>query len=596
MIHKMKPICLIKKRCIFAGMNSYKITLCLLTSVLVFFAFGMHSVNAENIKDFTDKHASGIYGQHALMSNADLYVLASHADSIGNKNKAIALYTLIMGRSKNTDGKDDKLICAKAANATGIIYFNFYNYSKALKMFLQARDICKQIGDEDFRISIGNNIGVLYSTFQEYSSALEYFEEFYENHYKNDRYREAAYALNNIISSAVVAQDTVAINKYLKYTFEECFSANEVVTYTKSIGSAFVALERKDYASALVHSKLALKLSYAYDSNELFKRRMLCSALQYLGLSYIGLKQYDSATYYMNLTDEKARNFGFKDVLCVNYRYFAKLAKERGLFKDYGNYMEQYVSVADSLYSTKEYGSFKDVMYGHKLEQTENEIYRLQDLQKINNRMIKLQRNSLRGVLFALILISIFVLLLWRQKKKLYESYLIVYQKNKEIMKAEDVKDREFQRNIDFLTSNSLENTTLLSGEGETLTERYSTSSLKTEHKKMLISNILALMNMDKVYVDQDLTLESFSVLLQSNTKYVSQVINEYFKKNFTTFINEYRVKAACKLFENPDYKKYTIEALGQKVGFKSRNNFNQVFKKQIGISPSQYSKLCSNS
>jgi AraC-like DNA-binding protein len=82
-------------------------------------------------------------------------------------------------------------------------------------------------------------------------------------------------------------------------------------------------------------------------------------------------------------------------------------------------------------------------------------------------------------------------------------------------------------------------------------------------------------------------------MLSGSKYKYVSQVINEYYQQNFNTFLNSYRIKEACKrLGDLEHYGNYTIEAISESVGFKSRSTFVSSFKRITGLTPSQYQRL----
>jgi AraC-like DNA-binding protein len=80
--------------------------------------------------------------------------------------------------------------------------------------------------------------------------------------------------------------------------------------------------------------------------------------------------------------------------------------------------------------------------------------------------------------------------------------------------------------------------------------------------------------------------------MVNSNTKYVSQIINETYDKNFRTYINEYRVKEARKRLMEEKYGNYTIQGIAESVGYKSSTNFILAFKKTTGITPSLYQKL----
>lgn len=85
-------------------------------------------------------------------------------------------------------------------------------------------------------------------------------------------------------------------------------------------------------------------------------------------------------------------------------------------------------------------------------------------------------------------------------------------------------------------------------------------------------------------------SIERLASLVSSKYRYVSQVIHERFDCNFNTFLNEYRIKEACKRMNDTEhYGNLTIEAISSGVGFKSRTSFVTSFKRFTGLTPSEY-------
>jgi AraC-like DNA-binding protein len=73
----------------------------------------------------------------------------------------------------------------------------------------------------------------------------------------------------------------------------------------------------------------------------------------------------------------------------------------------------------------------------------------------------------------------------------------------------------------------------------------------------------------------------------------VSQVINEQMGKNFNALLNEYRIQEACRRFNDiANYGNYTIEAIGNSVGYNSRSTFITQFKSVTGLTPSEFQKM----
>lgn len=94
-------------------------------------------------------------------------------------------------------------------------------------------------------------------------------------------------------------------------------------------------------------------------------------------------------------------------------------------------------------------------------------------------------------------------------------------------------------------------------------------------------------------FCDSEFSLERLAGRIGSNSRYVSQIINETYNKNFRTFVNEYRIKEArLRLMDTTQYGNYTIKAIAESVGYKSHTNFIDIFKKLTGITPHIYQKM----
>jgi len=116
-----------------------------------------------------------------------------------------------------------------------------------------------------------------------------------------------------------------------------------------------------------------------------------------------------------------------------------------------------------------------------------------------------------------------------------------------------------------------------------------SIENINTEFYKELKTLLLTKMEEEKLYLDASLTIHSLAYQLNSNNKYISQLINNDFKKNFVLFVNEYRIREAKKLLLDEANNNITIESIGYDVGFKSKSAFNATFKKITNQTPSEF-------
>ena len=72
----------------------------------------------------------------------------------------------------------------------------------------------------------------------------------------------------------------------------------------------------------------------------------------------------------------------------------------------------------------------------------------------------------------------------------------------------------------------------------------------------------------------------------------LSQLINSHFKKNFSDFINSYRIKEAEKLLGDDEHKELNVVEIAFRVGFNTKASFYNAFRKKNEISPLEYKSL----
>jgi len=92
-----------------------------------------------------------------------------------------------------------------------------------------------------------------------------------------------------------------------------------------------------------------------------------------------------------------------------------------------------------------------------------------------------------------------------------------------------------------------------------------------------------------KYYLHNDLTLHELATLLETNTLYLSKVINMHTGQNFSSFVNHYRIDEACRLLVADKQQVMSIEGIALSSGFNSKSAFNSAFKKMKGITPSEF-------
>lgn len=112
---------------------------------------------------------------------------------------------------------------------------------------------------------------------------------------------------------------------------------------------------------------------------------------------------------------------------------------------------------------------------------------------------------------------------------------------------------------------------------------------------KDLINNILKeliLFEENEGYLKNTTSLQSLSKDINTNSNYLSKVVNHHKKKSFIHYINDLRIDYVIKRLKNDSvFRKYTINAIANEVGFKKAESFSKAFYKKAGIKPSFFMK-----
>ena len=87
----------------------------------------------------------------------------------------------------------------------------------------------------------------------------------------------------------------------------------------------------------------------------------------------------------------------------------------------------------------------------------------------------------------------------------------------------------------------------------------------------------------------QDLTIADVARELGEHPRTISVALNTYYKKNFNSYINHYRIRHAETLLKSGYAQSKSIEGLSQEVGFRSKASFYKAFKENTGITPVEY-------
>lgn len=91
----------------------------------------------------------------------------------------------------------------------------------------------------------------------------------------------------------------------------------------------------------------------------------------------------------------------------------------------------------------------------------------------------------------------------------------------------------------------------------------------------------------ERSYRNSELSLAKLADLIGLSPHHLSEVLNQHAGQNFNHFINAYRIKEVCEKLNSSSSLK--VLDIAMQVGFSSKSTFNTIFKKFMGVTPTQY-------
>lgn len=117
----------------------------------------------------------------------------------------------------------------------------------------------------------------------------------------------------------------------------------------------------------------------------------------------------------------------------------------------------------------------------------------------------------------------------------------------------------------------------------------FSAYNPKSEKEQVLINRLEQLMQIEKPFLQPQLSSQDTATALGIPLHHLSYLLNHVMFVRFTDYINEKRIQYMEQKIREGELKQFTLEALALSAGFNSRITFIRVVKKLKGVTPSEY-------
>jgi AraC-like DNA-binding protein len=325
-------------------------------------------------------------------------------------------------------------------------------------------------------------------------------------------------------------------------------------------GLSTTYLKSDSLEKAFLYAKKSLQIA-----SEIKGYQWMTESCKVVADYYLRVSKYDSARYYLKEAVTMNKLSGSERNTASLYRNLATVST---LLYDYKNAF----LYLDTAYNA--YNDFVTKTNNDKLAQLRNEsdyyIHKAKILELVSHNKIEKEKSKKLAIMIAavsivLIMSILFSVLRRRQMKRLKDSYYSLVKKNIE---------------LDALTGKLTES--------EIYPER-KTKSESIKDEQIIIRKLIKMLQTDNVFTNPDLSLKMLADELNTNTTYLSAIVNTHFNSNLKTLINKYRIEKARKLMISDQYKNYSMDGIAAEVGFRSRSGFYTAFKTVTGLTPTIY-------
>lgn len=513
-----------------------------------------------------------------LMDGGDSLVEAEKPD------EALVYYMVAANRGDEDLTDSERQLCGKAHLNVGKIHYLNHSYAKALEFYTKGLKIYEKCENQPETGRFYNNIGVIYDVFRDYEMGMNYYKKGYELSRLSGDTLNMYNALTNMTGISTLQGDTKSARKYLKLSEEVRDKNNETAFFMSRFNFMLILIFEKKYNEAAKIGQECI----AYCNSHNIGKQYLCHTYQKIYKTYMNADKPDSVMKYLQQCLSVAREGDFFDLQTEAYRDYATILEMRGDYVGAYNNLSRYIEGTDSIYNRRDFDVAKNSQFLYEQEKINREIENLHNEQNKSENVITLQSFIIAIAVVACLIIAFALITIYRHKKRIDRSYTDLYEVNSNSMAYIELlrqRLRESHEKIALLEKSSVQ------ADDESGEERrYVNSNLNEETQKDLVEAISKVMEETEEYCNPDFTLDYLTQIVGSNRKYVSQAINHTFNKNFTNFVNEFRIQKACmRLADEENYGHLTIRAIGESVGFKSTSTFTGVFRRITGLTPSIY-------
>lgn len=453
------------------------------------------------------------------------------------------LMSLYLGQGKNNDviklGDELKVVAKNEKDTDGYIS-SIYNRNALALGYLGLADASLK----DLKIALNYVKDIKDKSTRAYLSSQFYHEmglQYKLKRSENKNSRDSLiYTYSKSIELAQQISDTSkSVSKDMKY--------DQIGFNYMSMGMFYIGESDTNKGSlALAEKYLLLGLDIYQDKKynlPIDNKTMMLNQVSWL---YMEKKEYQKSIDFAKRALELEKQFRYPQHRVESYEFLATSYMELGEKEKSKFYMTEYSILKDSIADVERTNANKTINKITKEVEVEHEE--------------KSKKQLIAGGVFILIAASGGIFLWQRNNKKLRKSYELIIDK---------IKNESVLHKIETNTANR--------------------NTISSETEKRILDQLEAFENSEE-FLRKDISIGLLSSQMNTNSKYLSEIIKNQKSQNFSSYINQLRINYIVhKLYNEAIYREYKISHLAEICGYATPQAFFATFKKINGVTPAYF-------
>lgn len=485
--------------------------------------------------------------------------------------------------------RDDKEAVLDAYYALWHVYLFYYNdFVRSNENLLKASSLCNELRlNKGMLLLYFGNMYQLLSEQTEQPGDIEKACDYYVKSFDE----ASATGEKSIMVNSFTNLVSLSIKQGMASNVDEMFSrlvalkdSTPSFRYAMLLYESVVAQREGRYADAV--SALRQQEKHLPDEAGVHYFYLMGSLSRQADL-FIEQGDWDAALDVLGRQQRIAREQQLPDALLNAFKQTSLVYRQMGNTAQADSFSTAFLLLKDSMLNQQQLSNVDEVAFLENINRIDEHF---SEVHQRNQR----QRTMLLFIGGACIIAILLFVLIWRSNVRLRETNTLLYKKNVEMMRAYDEAQRQRSSSLaetpetPLPTKDDGKETTSVADADEIVEAGPLLDDAAAQQLWQRLQDILESNN--EVF-DAKFSVNRLTEIAHSQYRFVAWVIRTRGYANFGELLSEYRVREACRRFANPDYRNYTIEAIANSVGYRSRTTFVAVFKRNTGITPSVYQK-----